>query len=116
MSDDDDFGLDDVSISLDELDVPPAPPFSDEESERVIDEAVASLVILRFPAALEDAAAELHALASLIAETTARLPDAVARALDQDYSWRDVAICLGSTPEVARRRYGTAREEPPLED
>lgn len=40
----------------------------------------------------------------------------VARALDQEKSWRDVARCLASTPVDARRRMEAApRTEPPLD-
>ena len=107
---------DDDSVFIGDLDVPPAPPRVDEDSEAVLEEAVASLATLRYPASFEDAAAELQALASLISQAEALLPGIVARALDQDYSWRDVACCLGSTPEDARCRVKAAsRREPPLD-
>ena len=51
---------------------------------------------------------------ALIAQAEARVAGVVARVLDQDDSWRDVACCLASTPEDARRRYGAAGKEPPL--
>lgn len=104
----------DNGVSIADLDVPPAPPLLDEDSETVLDEAVMSLAILRFPSSFEDAMAELHALTSLIAQANARVGDVVARALDQDYGWREIACCLASTPENARRRYGAAGKEPPL--
>lgn len=104
----------DDSVSIADLDVPPAPPLLDEDSETVLDEAVMSLAILRFPGSFEHAAAELQALTSLIAQAEARVAGVVARALDQDYGWRDIACCLASTPEDARRRYGAARKEPPV--
>jgi hypothetical protein len=76
----------------------------------VLDEAVTELVLLRFPSSIGDAAAELHALAALILQAQARLPNAVARALDQDYDWRDISCCLNRTTASTRRRY-RAREE-----
>ena len=98
------------SIHIDELDVPPAPAFTDQASAAVLDEAVTELVLLRFPASIGDAAAELHALTALILQAQARLPNAVARALDQDYDWRDIACCLNRTTASTRRRY-RPREE-----
>ena len=58
--------------------------------------------------------AGLDVLPALIAQAEARVAGVVARVLDQDDSWRDVACCLASTPEDARRRYGAAGKEPPL--
>ena len=107
---------DDDSVFIGDLEVPPAPLLVDEDSERVLEEAVTSLSIPRYPASFEVAAAELHAFASLISQAEALLPGIVARALPQDYGWRDVACCLGSTPEDARRRAeATSRTEPPLD-
>lgn len=101
------------SIHIDELDVPPAPAFADQASAVVLDEAATELVLLRFPASFGDAAAELHALTSLIAQAEARLPHAIARALDQDYDWEDIACCLNRTA-ASTRRLSHTREESPL--
>lgn len=103
------------SIHIDDLDVPPAPAFTDEESAMVLDEAVASLVRLRFPGSLGDAAAELHALATLIAQAEARLPHAISRAFDQDYDWRDIACSLNTTTSFTRHRHHTGEVNPLLD-
>jgi hypothetical protein len=102
------------SIHIDDLDRPPLPAFTDEDGATVLDEAVTSLVLLRFPTSLEDAAAELHVLASLIAQAQERLPHVVGRALDQDYDWQEIACCLNSTPASARHLFAAGREDPPL--
>ena len=107
---------DDDRVVIGDLELAPSPPLVDEDSEALLEEAIASLSILRDPASFEDAAAELQALASLISQAEALLPGIVARGLDQGYSWRDVACCLASTPEDARRRVKAAsRTEPPLD-
>jgi len=73
----------------------------------VLDEAIRSLTDLRFPLSRYDTAAQLHALASLLADIHARLPDVVADARDQDYSWDDIAICLDLSADACRRRYAS---------
>lgn len=103
------------SLHIDDLDVPAAPAFTDQASAAVLDEAVTELVLLRFQASLGDAAAELHALASLIQQAQERLPNAIARALDQDHNWRDIACCLNRTTASTQRLY-RLRAENPLPD
>jgi len=53
-----------------------------DDSARLLDEAVDTLVILRAPMHHGDAGAELHALASLIAKADSRLGPVVANARD----------------------------------
>jgi hypothetical protein len=112
-------GIGPKSVTLEDRPVPPAPPRTGEDSADVLDEATFTLTMDRFPGSWGDAAAKLHALASLIAEAEAAIPDAVADAIDQDHRWQDIAICLGITPSAARRRYaGYVRSRPvaPFED
>lgn len=102
-------------MHIDDLEIPPAPAFTDQGSAAVLDEAVTSLVLLRFPLSLGDAAAEVHALASLIQQAQERLPSAIARALDQDYDWRDIANSLSDTTGSTRHLYRTRAENPFLD-
>jgi hypothetical protein len=106
------YDMDDLTIAIDEVDVAPAPPLTDDISARLVDQAVASLISMRFPLSAGDATAELHALTSLIAQATARIPGTVADAADQDYPWDDIAICLDITPGTARRRYAQRHTSP----
>ena len=97
------YDIDDA-ISIDDIARSPAPPFSDDHTRALIDQAVASLISLRLPLSHGDATAELHALASIVAEAQARLPYAVDEARDQDHTWAEIATCLGVSPAAARRR------------
>jgi hypothetical protein len=81
-------------------------PHIDEASEAVLDEAVASLGPLRGLDWLGDAAITVHLLASLQRQIQSRLPDAVADARDQDYSWAEIGDLLGLTRAGAWNRYG----------
>jgi hypothetical protein len=77
----------------------------DDDSASVIDQAVELLSLCRSPLNLGDGALGLHVLVSLINQAQALVPDAVAEALDQGYTWAEVAAQLGTTPVAARRRY-----------
>ncbi len=80
-------------------------PYLDETSLAVVVEAVASLAWAR-GSGPGDAGAALSCLASLVAEAQSRLPDAVADARDQDYTWAEIAARLASSAATLRRRYG----------
>lgn len=80
-------------------------PYTDADTIALIDQALEFLVLLRSPMELGDAGATVSALVSLIAETDSRLPDAVADARDQGYTWDDIAGRLATTTPTARRRY-----------
>jgi len=82
------------------------PPRVDEDSDITLNEAIATLGTLRALSWLGDAGAELHLLASLLRHAEARLPDAVAEARDQDYSWAEIGDLLGTTRAAAWQRYG----------
>jgi len=81
----------------------PDRPVTDDESDAVLIVAVNDLIMLRSPMWHGDAGAVLHALASLNAQINAWLPDAIADARDQDYTWAEIAGHLGAntTPNGA---------------
>jgi hypothetical protein len=97
--------IDSVSLFIGDVSVPPALPRTDDDSRAVLAKALESLVLLRFPLSLGDATAELHCLASMIAEAKARIPDAVADARDQDHRWEEIATSLGIGTRTVRRRF-----------
>ena len=82
------------------------PPHVDEYSAIALSEATATLGSLRGLSWLGDAGVELHLLASLLRQAQTRLPDAVAEARDQDYSWAEIGDLLGTTRAAAWQRYG----------
>jgi hypothetical protein len=96
----------------------PPDPVVDDESEAVLVVAIDDLVMLRSPMWSGDAGAVLHALASLSAQIQQWLPDAVADARDQEYSWSEVARLIGVTTATARRRFAehVRTRRPPLDD
>ncbi len=83
----------------------PSEPLLDEESDAVLVVAVEDLVLLRSPMWSGDAGAVLHALASLEAQINEWLPDAVADARDQEYSWPEIARLIGVKTATAKRRF-----------
>jgi hypothetical protein len=83
----------------------PDEPVVDDESDAVLVVAVNDLIMLRSPMWHGDSGAVLHALASLAAQITDWLPDAVADARDQDYSWPEIAHLLGTRTSSIQRRY-----------
>jgi hypothetical protein len=84
---------------------PPAHPLVNGETAQILDEAVVRLITLRH---IEwgDCLAELDALTSLALQLQLRLPDAVADAIDQGYSWLEVAeqldVHTGHRPPTSR--------------
>ena len=96
----------------------PDQPAVDDDTEAILDEAVNELIKRRSPMWTGDAGAVLHALASLTAQITAQLPDVVADARDQDYSWADIAALLNApSAGGTRRRYAhhANSRRPPLD-
>jgi hypothetical protein len=81
-------------------------PYNDADSAEVLEEAVNTLVLLRAPMWLGDAALSTSVLVTLAGEAEGRLRDAVAVARDQGYSWEEIARSLGTGVSTARRRYG----------
>lgn len=89
-------------------------PYTDADSETLVNELVDTLIIFRCPMGLGDAGPTISVLASLEAEISFRLPDAVADARDQGYTWEQIATRLATTASAARHRYaayvGSRRE------
>jgi hypothetical protein len=81
----------------------PEAPLLDEESAAVLVWAVNDLVLLRSPMWVDDAGAVLHALGTLIGQIDEWLPDAVADALDQDYSCAEIARLAGLSAATVKR-------------
>jgi hypothetical protein len=81
-------------------------PRTDAKSRAVLDAAVESLGRLRLPNAwLGDGGAEIHLLGSLMAEAELQLPQSVALARDQGYSWAEIGDLLGVTRAAAWQRF-----------
>jgi hypothetical protein len=85
----------------------PAHAVIDDDSAQAIDGAVEHLSLCRSPLGRGDGALGVHVLVSLINQAQALVPDAV----DQGYTWAEVAAQLGTTAGVARRRYGRHHRE-----
>ena len=83
-------------------------PVLDDLSATVLGEAIDTLCELRTPYWLGDSAVRLHALASLLAQAQALLPEAVTGARDQDLTWDQIGQLLGLTGPAAARRYRPA--------
>lgn len=83
-------------------------PLLDDLSATVLGEAIDTLGELRTPYWLGDSAVRLHALASLLAQAQALLPEAVTEARDQDLTWEQIGQLLGLTGPAAARRYRPA--------
>jgi hypothetical protein len=81
-------------------------PRTGQDSDLVLDQALTALGPLRSLDWLGDAGVTVHLLASLHRQIQARLPDAVADARDQDYSWAEIGDLLGITRAAAWNRYG----------
>jgi len=100
-------------------------PTTGDDAEAVLADALVTLGNHRqlWPA---DAGVTLHLLTSLAAQAQRRLPQAVADARDQGYSWAEIADLLGVTRASAWQRFATpaqparathhdqSRREPPV--
>ena len=78
---------------------------TDDLSLTVATDAVETLAKLRTPYWLGDTGVHLHALASLLAQAHALLPEAVHAARDQGLTWTEIGQLLGLTADTAARRY-----------
>jgi hypothetical protein len=79
-------------------------PFTDAASRTILEAAVLCLATLR-GGCHDDAGATVSVLVSLLAEGECWLPDLVADARDQCYSWDAIAQRLATTISTARHRY-----------
>jgi hypothetical protein len=93
----------------------PSHPVLDDDSAQVLEEAVRLLGVFRSPLNAGHAGLRLHVLASLINQADALIPDAVADARHQDFSWSEIGQELGVTTKTARRRYGAHARSAPLD-
>jgi hypothetical protein len=71
----------------------------------ILADAVITLVHNRGRKPLDNAGAALQALVDLINAGRASIPDAVANARAQYYSWDHIATVIGIDPDIAERRY-----------
>jgi len=83
----------------------PDRPLVDDATAAVLEEATVELTLLRSPGLLGDGLADLHAMASLLAQLHARIPLSVSAARDQGHSWEAIAQQLDVAPATARRRH-----------
>jgi hypothetical protein len=92
-------------------------PVADDDCEDALEHAVNDLIEARSPGCHADAGAVLDALASLAMLITATIPDVIADARSQGYTWRDVAFLLGGTKHAVKRRYAARAQDwrPPLD-
>jgi len=81
------------------------PPVVDEETDAVLGQAVVSLGMARGLEWVGDDGVVVHLLVSLIAQAQTRLDEAVAGALDQEYTWAEIGHLLGTTEADARKRF-----------
>jgi hypothetical protein len=80
-------------------------PRADSDSLDVLNQAIDDLARRRTAYWLGDSAVHLHALASLIAQASQLLPQAIHDARDQELTWTQIGELLGTTPATAARRY-----------
>ena len=92
-------------------------PVADEDCEAVFDNAIDDLIGARSPGCHADAGAALDALASLALKIAATVPDVIADAPDQGYTWAEIAALLGGTKHAAKHRYAhrAKNRRPPLD-
>lgn len=80
-------------------------PKTGADTDAVLDEAITSLGNTRGMQWLGDSGVTIHLLISLIQQAQDRLPQAVAEARDQEYTWAEIADLLGVTRASAWQRY-----------
>ena len=87
-----------------------------DDSARLLNDVIDTLVLLRAPMHHGHAGAELHAVTSIIAEANSRLRRVVADARDQQHTWAEIAHQLGTSwlHAVARFAGRTTTRRTPL--
>jgi hypothetical protein len=95
-------------------------PIVDEDSAAVAAVALEELTLLRLPGALGDCLADLHAMASLVAQLRHWIPLSVSGARDQGHSWSAIAaqleITMAEAKSLLRDHIGGCAPPTPEED
>lgn len=91
----------------------PDRPLVDDATAAVLAEAVVELTLLRSPMSLGDGLADLHAMASLLAQLHAWMPLSVAAARKHEHTWEAIGRQLGVTATSARKRHRAQVSRPP---
>jgi hypothetical protein len=89
-------------------------PVIDEHSAQILETAIEALTAAR-SGETYNAADRLTSLASLAAQAQALIPDAIADAVDQDFTWTQITHSAGLTPAAARRRHAARTRRPPTD-
>ena len=90
-------------------------PYIDDDSAQVIEDAIDTLRLLR-SAEMYNSADHLSLLVSLANQTRALIPDAIAQAVEQGFTWTQIAHSAGISPAAARRRHAArTNQRPPIE-
>jgi len=84
-----------------------------DDSVTALEMALETLRLLR-GGELYNRADRLTALASITAAAHTALPGAIADAVEQGFTWQQVAHCAGTSISAARRRYKQAQPKEPV--
>ena len=87
-------------------------PATNHNTATVIDEAIKSLGTLTTLNWHGDQGIILHLLVSLATEIQQRIPQTVAQARDQQYSWAQIGDLLGTTRASAWQRHAHTKPTP----
>lgn len=88
-----------------------AAPQLDDDATTAVEEALETLRLLRNGERYNNAD-RLTALSSIALAAQALLPDAIADAVEQGFTWDQIAHCAGTSTSAARRRYAQAQPRP----
>jgi hypothetical protein len=90
-------------------------PYIDDDSAQVIADAIDTLRLLR-SAEMYNSADDLSLLVSLATQARALIPDAIDAAVEQGFTWTQIAHSAGISPAAARRRHAArTNRKPPIE-
>jgi DNA-directed RNA polymerase specialized sigma24 family protein len=79
-------------------------PYRDEDTTKLVDDLIHSLIIFR-SGSTADAGAQLSVITSATAELDARLPETIFEARNQAYTWAEIAERLEMPESTVRHRY-----------
>lgn len=88
-------------------------PQLDHDSTTALDEAIETLRLLR-DGEPYNSADKLTILASIAAAAQQAIPDAIADARENDFTWEQIAYCAGLSISAARRRHAQAEPRKPI--